>query len=87
MMTTIKAVVPTDLYDRMKVRAEESGLVIGEMAGFWLWEIERQKREHNERLETRGDAGPHNRCVSAGHDDGSAGCDRVADGEQGSDGA
>ena len=47
-MTEVTIPIPQTLYDRIALRAEEIGMRPEQLAGVWLWEIERQKRMHGD---------------------------------------
>jgi len=69
-MTTITVYIPETLKDRIRSRAEEIGMSTGQLAGMWLWEIERDKRMNgNEQSTARSAASRGDWDLSAGQDD------------------
>lgn len=84
-MKEIRVPVPDSLYERIEAKAKTIGRTVGELVSLWLWDIEEQKRNADERRGAGGITGTHNRCVSAGHDDGLSGGGGLAEEKQGGD--
>jgi hypothetical protein len=84
-MKEIRVPVPDSLYERIEAKAKTIDRTVGELVSLWLWDIEEQKRNADQRCGAGGIAGSHHRCVSAGHDDGSIGGGGVAEEKQGGD--